>query len=203
MKATPWISLATLVAGLLWGTVASAGPLDPTSPPAPTMKSLQEIWDRVEQLEAQLAAQQASNQVASLAAIEATEPRVPITSVPYTITQPGSYYLVSNLLSTTDGIIIQVSGVTVDLMGFSITGDNTGATDYGILLSGPGSIEDVVIKGGVITGFNDGLYGSMSNSRVENMRFSKASSDGVELRATNPGYCNGNTFSNCTISENG
>ena len=51
------------------------------------------------------------------------DPRTPISSLPYTINGPGSYYVTGNLSSTEDGIIIQSSGVTVDLMGFSLTGD--------------------------------------------------------------------------------
>jgi len=54
---------------------------------------------------------------------ERTDPRTPISSLPYTINGPGSYYVTGNLSSTEDGIIIQSSGVTVDLMGFSLTGD--------------------------------------------------------------------------------
>ena len=67
---------------------AAQGPLSPPGAPAPTMKTLEQI-----------------------------EPRTPISSLPYTITNSGSYYVVSNLHSTGHGIVIEVSGVTVDLMG--------------------------------------------------------------------------------------
>jgi len=73
---------------------AAQGPLSPPGPPAPTMKTLEQI-----------------------------EPRTPISSLPCTISQPGSYYVVSNLHSTTDGIVIETNGASVSLMGFSITGD--------------------------------------------------------------------------------
>ena len=55
--------------------------------------------------------------------VEHNEPRTPISSLPYTISQSGSYYVTANLVSATDGIVIESSGVTVDLMGFSLTGD--------------------------------------------------------------------------------
>ena len=45
------------------------------------------------------------------------DPRTPISSLPYTITNSGSYYVTGNLESSTDGIVIDASGVTVDLMG--------------------------------------------------------------------------------------
>ena len=51
---------------------------------------------------------------------------------PFTITQPGSYKLIGNLVvpANTSGILIQSNDVTLDLNGFSITGavvcDNQG-----------------------------------------------------------------------------
>ena len=55
--------------------------------------------------------------------LEQIEPRTPIASAGYVITNSGSYYLTSNLHSTGHGIVIETNGVTVDLMGFSLTGD--------------------------------------------------------------------------------
>lgn len=81
------------------------GPLTPPGAPAPTMKSLQQV-----------------------------EPRTPISSLPYTISQPGSYYLTTNLSCavctnfSTPGINILASGVALDLMGFELVG-MPGSTD--------------------------------------------------------------------------
>ena len=85
---------------------AAQGPLSPPGPPAPTMKTLEQI-----------------------------EPRTPISSLPYTITNSGSYYVVSNLHSTGHGIVIETNGVSVDLMGFSLTKDGD-YDDYGIYVAG-------------------------------------------------------------------
>src|SRR5689334_15197042 len=69
------------------------GTLTPPGPPGPTMKTLTEI-----------------------------EPRTPVSSLPFTISAPGSYYLTGNLngVPGADGITVNVSGVTLDLNGFTI-----------------------------------------------------------------------------------
>ena len=117
MKKTDLLLPAVLLLAAL--PCAAQGPLSPPGPPAPTMKTLEQIHDR-------------------------TDPRTPISSLPYPITEPGSYYVVSNLHSTGHGIVIETSGVTVDLMGFSLTGDGTSG-DYGIHVAGAtnAAIEDL------------------------------------------------------------
>jgi parallel beta-helix repeat protein len=78
---------------------AVAGNLEPPSGPAPSMKTLQEIYDKV---------------------AGGTE----ITSLPYTISSPGFYYITQDLTSPegSHGITITVDNVTLDLMGFSLIG---------------------------------------------------------------------------------
>jgi hypothetical protein len=99
------------------------GTLTPPGPPAPTMKSLDQI-----------------------------EARTPISSVPYTITNPGSYYLVSNLNLTvnTNAITITTNEVTIDLNGFTITTTVFRGGGDGILLNGGNT--DITIFNGHITG---------------------------------------------------
>ncbi len=68
------IALNTIVSLILTVAVQTAiaqGPLTPPGAPAPTMKTLDQV-----------------------------EVRTPITNLPYTITQPGSYYLIANLTGT-------------------------------------------------------------------------------------------------------
>src|ERR1039458_5339386 len=86
-------SLCVLCATLSAIQRASAqGSLTPPGAPAPTMLTLSQI-----------------------------EPRTPITSVPYTISIPGSYYLTTNITATTsNSIVINTNGVTLDLSGFTI-----------------------------------------------------------------------------------
>src|SRR5262245_25481316 len=73
-------------------TAFAQGALTPPGAPAPTMKTLAQI-----------------------------EPRTPISSAPFTISSPGSYYLTTNVtVSTGDAITITVNNVTLDLNGFTI-----------------------------------------------------------------------------------
>ena len=66
----------------------------------------------------------------------------PISSVPYTINQPGSYYLSRNLTMTADsnGITVKADNVTIDLMGFTLKGRGTGEKD-GITMNGRSNVE--------------------------------------------------------------
>ena len=90
---------------------------------------------------------------------------------PYKITQPGSYKLSGNLVvpASTNGILIEAEGVTLDLNGFSISGPVTcsglGSTvscsvdsairdAYGIL---DVNVYDVTIRNGITRGFNVGV----------------------------------------------
>src|SRR4051812_45809594 len=71
----------------------SQGSLTPPGAPAPTMKSLDQI-----------------------------EARTPISSVPFTISVPGSYYLTTNLTAALNqnGITVSADNVTLDLNGFHL-----------------------------------------------------------------------------------
>src|SRR6202521_1330586 len=56
-------------------------------------------------------------------------PGTPITALPYTISQPGSYYLTGNLtmaVAGDDGIQIVAKDVTLDLGGFTLNGAGIG-----------------------------------------------------------------------------
>ena len=91
-------------------TIHAQGSLTPPGAPAPTMKSLAQI-----------------------------EPRTPISSAPFTISVPGSYYLTTNVtVSAGDAIIIAANNVTLDLNGFTISSTRpVAATDSAILLPRP------------------------------------------------------------------
>jgi hypothetical protein len=116
------IGLTTLLAGA--GAFAQ-GSLTPPGAPAPTMKSLDEIDAKLEK-------------------------RTPI-SAPFTINQPGSYYLTTNILvGISDGIDILASGVTLDLNGFTIL--STAAIPAGEAISFNGPLRNITIMNGFIQG---------------------------------------------------
>lgn len=81
-------------------------------------------------------------------AINATNTPGDLDSV-FRITAPGSYYLAGNLtgVSGKDGIEIAASNVTIDLMGFALTGV-TGAQD-GILAEG--TVNNIIVRNGTVT----------------------------------------------------
>src|SRR5580765_118164 len=102
------------------------GSLTPPGAPAPTMKSLDEIDAKLEK-------------------------RTPISTAPFTIDQPGSYYLTTNILvGLSDGIDILASGVTLDLNGFTIL--STAPILAGEAISFNGPLQNITIVNGFIQG---------------------------------------------------
>ena len=100
------------------------GALTPPGPPAPTMKTLAQI-----------------------------EPRTPISSLPYTISQPGSYYLTTNLTgaSGSTGIVVAADSVVIDLNGFTLAGSG-GFSGVGISGGGAG----LTVRNGTVRNWGGG-----------------------------------------------
>jgi parallel beta-helix repeat protein len=125
-----WILAGTmaLLLAASWSGIAFGGPLDPPGAPAPSMKTLQEV-----------------------------EPRTPISSIPLTITTPGSYYLTGNLATTgTLGIRIAADDVTLDLSGFTLSTTSTALVLANGAISSSGQSR-LAIRNGRITGFALGI----------------------------------------------
>ena len=147
---------AGLIALFAAGAVHAQGDLTPPGGPAPSMKSLDQV-----------------------------EPRTPISSLPYRIEESGSYYLTGPLASTSSGILISTNDVTLDLMGFAISGTRT-LGYHGINIGGsPGSpVRRVVVRNGTVHSFITGVRADHAEAcRIERMMVSTTLGSGIYLDA--------------------
>ena len=175
MKTTPTpqrLLMASLALALLSTLNAqrsscfAQGSLTPPGAPAPTMKTLSQL-----------------------------EPRTPVESLPFFISQPGSYYLTTNLTGTTgaNGITILSSDVTLDLNGFALTG--VPASFHGIVLGGV--VTNIVVRNGTVRGWSAlGIQGANArNSQFKDLALADNGGDGISAGA-------GNSISGCVASGN-
>jgi len=71
----------------------------------------------------------------TMKALDVVEPRTPVSSAPFVITQAGSYYLTGNLAPVAGAAIeINSADVTLDLAGFTIEGAPT--QDHAVVVNG-------------------------------------------------------------------
>ena len=77
----------------------------------------------------------------------------PISSLPYTINSPGSYYLTGNLTGVNgqSGITIAANDVTLDLRGFTLQG--VPGSGSGVWLQTPQQWRSIKIKNGTARGW--------------------------------------------------
>lgn len=90
-----------------------------------------------------------------------------ITSCPFTITKPGLHILNRNFNCVGGGITITQHYATIDLQGFTLRGNGTGAgvTDGGV------DFEGIVVRNGTLTNFDSGVVlGTSEDAVVEGMR---------------------------------
>lgn len=148
------VSVFALASLAVLSLMVYAGDLEPSAPPGPTMKTLAEI-----------------------------EPGTPISSAPYIITEPGSYYLVANAQTTSNmfsGITIWASNVTLDLKGFSLIGDGTRGL-HGIVIEG--DYKNIVIRNGTIRnwGGNGVEAATATQCQAEDLRVIDNDGSGIHL----------------------
>ena len=120
------MKFCVLVAALVLpvGGLLAQGSLSPAGAPAPVMKSLGQI-----------------------------EPRIPISTAGFTITNAGSYYLTTNLTggASTSGVSVSANNVTLDLNGFTLFGTAPNSID-GVLI---GAQTNVTVRNGSCVGWGD------------------------------------------------
>ena len=131
-------------------TSSAQGPLNPPGPPAPGMKSLDQIEPRTN-LQANPAP----------AGVDTTN-----TDYHFIINQSGSYYLSANLsVSKTHGIQINVPGVTLALNGFQVA---RGHTSGGHGLEIVPTAHRTTVQNGTIRGFAYGIRSMQGGSDFAN-----------------------------------
>jgi hypothetical protein len=142
--------LGLLIAGTsVAPRVAAQGSLIPPGAPGPSMKSLQQVYEKL-------------------------DARTAITNTTTTcvISTPGSYYLTTNLtVSSGNGVMINVNGVTLDLNGFTISSTAVPANYSAVSLNGGvlGSIRDVtILNGHVLSGVTNDANGAYTGSGFAN-----------------------------------
>jgi hypothetical protein len=110
-----------------------------------------------------------------------------ITSLPYEIKTPGSYYLGGNLsyAGSGDGITVAVgvNHVTLDLMGFTINGSGSGR--YGIYLNGSKNVE---IRNGTVTGWVNGIFEKSSSGMLHRIINVRAVGNGLAIQLSGLGH---------------
>jgi len=148
-------------------TALAQGSLTPPGAPAPTMKSLDQV-----------------------------EPRTPISSVPFTITNPGSYYLTTNLIGSSglSGITISNNNVTLDLNGFAMLG--VPGSLYAVAF--PNSLTNVTIRNGLMNGWRMGVHETIGNSAnivLDGLTIYGSATDGILFDSAA-------TVKNCLCSSN-
>lgn len=130
--------------------------------------------------------------------LDQVEARTPISTVPFTISTSGSYYLTSNIaVSTGNAITIAADDVTLDLNGFTISSSASPASGTAVLLSS--TRKNVTVKNGHIRGtttfsgtfttggFLDGIINSSSSSlnlRVSDVSVLGLGDDGIDFALT-------------------
>jgi hypothetical protein len=124
------------------------------------------------------------------------EVRTPISICGKIITAAGSYYLTNNLNCTGVGIDIRHDDVTLDLMGFTITGNGS---NYGIYIP-INNLSNLEVKNGTVRNFNDGFYATytgLSAIRIKDMKVMNNSRHGIFLPVANI------VVQNCMVEGNG
>ena len=127
-------ALTTLTALCLSLSARAQGDLTPPGPPAPTMKTLQQIEPRGD-----------VNRLSGDATAH------------FVISSPGSYFLSGDIIAADarDGIRIEANDVSLDLRGFRVSGASTGGIGilYGNGQSQQSSVKRCILRNGIVTGW--------------------------------------------------
>lgn len=125
-------------------------------------------------------------------------PGTPISSLPYTITQPGSYYLTGNLtgVSSQNGINIASNDVTLDLNGFTLQGVADSLS--GVMVSSGALRRAITVRNGTARGW--GGTGIQAQFAVGGVFDSLTSEGNVQFGIS---IGPGSTLTHCAATNNG
>jgi len=133
----------------------------------------------------------------------AQDPRTPISSLPYTISAQGSYYLTANLTASgsSAGITISADNVTLDLNGFALVGGGSG-TVTGIKV--PAAHKNILIRNGTVRGWTKGGINASNatNSVIQGIRLSNNTASNTFFNVAGLSVGNGSTVKDCLVAQN-
>jgi hypothetical protein len=115
----------------------------------------------------------------------------------FNLTNPGSYYLTSDIYCLDTGIVVYSDNITIDLNGFALIGTQDTGKYYGILLK---KIKNVEIKNGTIRDFpNRGIksFDTIQEIRLLDLRVINNNGCGMCLD-----YMSEYLIENCIVSSN-
>ena len=141
--------------------------------------------------------------VAPTISLLAQDPRTPISSLPYTVSSQGSYYLTRNLTAagSTAGITISADNVTLDLDGFALVGGGSGSV-AGINV--PAARKNILIRNGTVRGWTNGGVNASNatNSVIQGLRVSNNTSPSAFFNAAGLSIGSGSTVKDCVVAHN-
>ena len=133
----------------------------------------------------------------------AQDPRTPISSLPYTISTQGSYYLTANLtaIGSGAGITISASNVTLDLNGFALVGGGSGNVTG---INVPAAQKNILIRNGTVRGWtNGGINASnATNSVIQGIRLSNNTASSTFFNVATVSVGSGSTVKDCVVGQN-
>jgi len=134
----------------------------------------------------------------------AQDPRTPISSLPFTISAQGSYYLTANLTANgnTAGITISADNVTLDLNGFALVGGGSGQVTG---INVPAAHKNIVIRNGTVRGWTNGGVNASNatNSAIQGLRLSNDTASSTFLNVAALSVGSGSTVKDCVVAQNG
>jgi len=158
------VFIAVIALVCSWAMLGNAGSLNPSAPPAPTMKTLDEIYTKIDTIEAD------------------ARTSIKSSDLPLTISQSGSYYLSETInfaTQDTTGITITASDVTIDLNGYALIGPGktTGSSGSGISASG----KQITVLNGSVSQWRGSGVALSSSSQVSNIKSTNNGNYGVQV----------------------